>query len=100
VANPNEKNTPWSWLLTALTTSIFLIFWVACQWLIHWVFQNLPLEGLDAWVGVVLQIAFGAATITPVIIWLYRDFMIMFYRARRDVRKAKAESEGLEDTGR
>jgi hypothetical protein len=98
---PEEQNTPWSWITTTLMTTLFLVVWAATEWLIHWIFKKLPLEGLDAWLGICLQVGFALATLVPIGLWCYREFGIMYYRSRRDVRAARREfeNEGNADDG-
>jgi hypothetical protein len=96
---PEERNTPRSWILTTLATTLFLLIWGIAEYGIHWIFKKLPLEGLDVWVELCIEIGFGVATLVTIGLWCYREFGIMYYRARRDVRAARQEFEnhGNED---
>ena len=82
---------------TILIDGSFLLIWVTTQWGLNWVLEQLPLEGLDAWVLTVLKALFAAATVAPVVYYTYVDLRIIHMRSRARLRAAAVElGEGEE----
>ena len=78
--------------LTAVIGGAYLALWVVVQ---HWfglIIRRSDLDTLDAIVLFLARAAFGAWTIVPLLIWIWRDAKKMIIRARRDIELERSET--------
>ena len=74
-------------IICILIDTIFLCFWIAIQYLLNEVLiPKLRISGLDQFVYVSFQIIFAVSTLTPVVLFIYKDLRIMFIRTKIEIK--------------
>jgi hypothetical protein len=75
--------------LSILVDSVFLVGWVAVQYLADNLIARLRGEGLAHWVLVLLQAIFAVSTLVPVAVYIVADLYLVVQRGRARIRQAR-----------
>jgi hypothetical protein len=74
-------------IICIVVDTAFLCFWVVIQYLAKLLIERLGLSGIDRWVLLTFQVVFAVSTITPVIIYIYKDIKVMLIRMTRQIKQ-------------
>lgn len=80
------------WAVAALIDAAFLAVWVATQWIVGWILRGLPLDGIDAFVLISIQVVLAIATIVPIVLYIYKDIRIVWIRTQRAIQREQEKS--------
>jgi hypothetical protein len=78
-------------ILGILLDTVYLTVWVCAQWITAKVVANLELSGMDSWMLLIFQIIFAVSTLAVVVMWLYKDLTITWWRVRRRVMQEQLQ---------
>lgn len=79
------------WALAGLIDGAFLVLWALTQWGVGRLLKMVPLQGIDAVLINVFQALFAAATVAPILFYVYRDITIAWMRTRRSIHKEQGK---------
>jgi hypothetical protein len=74
------------WIATPLLDAVYLVLWVAIQWLVSRVIAHFHVSGPEQWMLLVFQwVLFPIITLAPVALYIVRDISIMVMRTKRAI---------------
>lgn len=80
-----------TWALTSLLDSAFLVFWVILQFLTNRTVAQFELSGIDVVVFWIFQVVFAISTVAPVLLYVYKDVVVMILQAKHELARAKKD---------
>jgi hypothetical protein len=81
----NQVKTFINWIVAGLIDAVFLILWVSMQRIANIFVDSVELTSVDALIRDIFIVLFSVSTLTPVLLFIYKDIMIMVIRTYRSI---------------
>jgi hypothetical protein len=76
------------WTVTGLIDSVFIILWVVVQYLTDRLVEPFKLTGINNIQFVIFQILFAISTLLPLLLWIFKDIIIMGIQVQTQIKQA------------
>ena len=73
--------------LAALIDAAFLVFWVVMQWFVSHILDGIHLSGIDVLTKGAFLVMFAVSTLTPILVYMYRDIRIVIIRSNHAIQQ-------------
>lgn len=85
----SKAKTALAWATSLLVDSVFLSIWFLAQSIVGRLATSFPAHGTDSYAIASVQVLFAISTIIPIILYIYQDTLIMYYRTKANIEKAR-----------